>query len=270
MEKTEVLLSDFIPVYLDDLKDVSLMNRMDLKYLFSVGQLPMLLKDLKQHYKVLEVNESRCQQYETIYYDTEDLEMYHMHHRGELERHKIRFRKYRSSDTVFLEVKVKDNRGVTEKNRVECMNTDRVILSEEEEFLSTHTPFNQEKLIPVIQNSFRRITLANLGDRERITIDFDLSLQYLLKDGTMALPGIAIAEIKREGVVYNSRMSDAMKKYRIHPIRFSKYCIGVAKLDTDVVSNRFKSIIRKIDHIVSDNRNLINNTKTKINGNNTV
>ncbi len=55
--------------------------------------------------------------------------MYHKHHRGMVNRHKIRFRKYNTSDIVFLEVKLKDSRGVTTKNRMKAENGENVIQS---------------------------------------------------------------------------------------------------------------------------------------------
>ena len=57
---------------------------------------PDVLSEVGEYYQVLEIDGGGSHNYHTIYYDTCDLDMYHMHHRGMVNRHKIRFRKYGS------------------------------------------------------------------------------------------------------------------------------------------------------------------------------
>lgn len=249
VKKIDNLLLQFEPVHLDQLEDVSLMNRRDVKYVFPVDRLPALLSELFDDYQILEVNSNRAQTYETTYFDTDDLSMYHMHHRGEYERHKVRIRKYRDTEKAFLEVKVKDNRGVTEKSRVEWPVPNRVVLSEEEEFLHNHSPYDQKNLLPVLTNNFRRITLVSLEKKVRITIDIQLRLELCSSHSSISFPGLAIAEIKGGDPGINTGIIHIFRNYRIKPMRFSKYCMGVAKLNSNVVSNRFRSWIRYIDRI---------------------
>ncbi len=249
MEKISNALSDYESIGLHELNEVRLMNRRDMKYLFPVQRVPEILVELGDRYRVLEIGGMRGQEYETLYYDTDDLDMYRMHHRGKRERHKVRFRRYTTSDTVFLEVKRKDNKGVTEKSRVQCEGAERFLLSEEEEFLSTYSPFEEANLHPVIRNSFRRITLISKEEKERITIDYDLEINMAENGKSVDLRGISVAEIKREGTVRHSPMSKILHRWHIRPTRFSKYCIGVVKLKSGVPTNRFKELVRRVDRI---------------------
>jgi len=249
MEMISETLEKYDSIGLDQLDEVRLMNRHDLKYLFPVQIVPELLSVLEDRYRVLEIGDMRGQEYETLYYDTDDLDMYRMHHRGKRERHKVRFRRYTTSDTVFLEVKRKDNKGVTDKSRVQCEGAERFLLSEEEEFLSTYSPFEEAHLHPVIRNSFRRITLISKEEKERITIDFDLQIQKAENGQGVDLRGISVAEVKREGPVRQSPLSKQLHGWHIRPSQFSKYCIGVAKLIPGVPFNRFKELLRRVDRI---------------------
>jgi hypothetical protein len=175
--------------------------------------------------------------------------MYHLHHRGGVNRHKIRFRSYGSSEDVFLEVKVKNNKGITTKLRIRPEVSMGVILSKEEEFLARSTPYQQDEIYPVLENMFNRITLVEKDQRERITIDYNL--RFFLPDGSKALelPGISIAEIKREGILSASKFNSVLRDHRIYPMRFSKYCLGIAMLHPDITQNRFKEKIRKMRQI---------------------
>ena len=53
-----------------------------------------------------------------LYFDTDDYEMYRMHHAGRTVREKIRVRTYLDSLDTFLEVKNKNNHGRTKKKRI--------------------------------------------------------------------------------------------------------------------------------------------------------
>jgi len=137
----EGILSDFNSITLKEVQKASLMRRKDSKFMFSCVHVPSLLSMVQEHYRVLEIDGLRSHEYQTMYYDTPDLEMYHMHHRGMANRHKVRFRKYGTSDIHFLEVKKKNSKGVTIKNRIKTNGMDDTILTSEEEFLSTYSPY---------------------------------------------------------------------------------------------------------------------------------
>ncbi|MCK5135008.1 MAG: polyphosphate polymerase domain-containing protein [Bacteroidales bacterium] len=242
-------LSGFKSITLEEVQRASLMRRKDSKYIYSYIHVPGILSSLKKEYRVLEIDGRRSHNYQTYYYDTLGLDMYHMHHRGRVNRHKIRFRKYKSTDAVFLEVKKKDAKGVTIKNRMQTMSNVASIMSKEEEFLAYYTPYENEKMRPVLENSFNRITLVNQNQAERITIDYQLWFSSQVSEESLELPGISIAEIKFENHLSGSPFHAAMRQNHIIPRRFSKYCIGMAMLNPELKQNLFKEKVRRVYQI---------------------
>ena len=111
-------LSKFNTVSLNDIKSVSLMNRIDTKFVFSIKQLPGLIAELNDSYNLLEVNGNKIQEYNSLYYDTVDRVFFLQHHNDRINRNKVRFREYVGSGLVFLEVKLKNNKKKTIKSRI--------------------------------------------------------------------------------------------------------------------------------------------------------
>ena len=66
------LLNSFAPIQLTEMERVMLMNRIESKYLFPVSKLPVLLEELSEHYKILDIDTIRTFPYRTIYLDTSD------------------------------------------------------------------------------------------------------------------------------------------------------------------------------------------------------
>jgi len=227
----------------------SLLRRKDCKYLFSVKHVPDILERISNDYRVLEIEGLRSQLYQTFYYDTPSLHMYHMHHNGRVNRHKIRIRKYGSSDELYLEVKKKDSHGITVKNRVQTNGKRNTVMSTEEEFLASYSPYSNETIEPVLENSFNRITLVRLDQSERVTIDYHIWFSSMNSDESIELPGVAIAEIKFQGHLSGSSMHLAMRSVGIIPNRFSKYCIGMAMLNPQLKQNLFKEKVRLVNKI---------------------
>ncbi len=250
--KLEPILTGFEGISLEELDRASLMRRKDNKYLFSAGHLTSVLPRVRDDYRILDINGYRAQHYHTCYFDTEGREMYHKHHRGMANRHKVRIRKYGASDLHFLEIKRKDAKGVTTKKRVKTEGMDHGLLLKEEDFLLSFSPYAGEGILPVMENKFFRITLVNHARTERVTLDFDLNFLSRNTGEELFLPGIAIAEIKYEGLLQGSAMHLALRKSQIQPGRFSKYAIGMALLHSDLKQNRFKRRVRKVHKINND------------------
>jgi hypothetical protein len=244
-------LDVFSGISLEEIKDASLMRRKDCKYVFEVSKLPGILRSVSDEYKVLQIQGLRAHDYQTFYYDTPDLDMYHMHHNGRVNRHKIRIRRYGTSDDAFLEVKKKDSRGVTIKNRVAASDEGSSILNTDEEFLSLYTPYAYEGIIPVLENSFRRITLVSSLMIERVTLDFQLWFSSQVSEESIELPGMAVAEIKFSGRLSKSPFHSALREAGVVPRRFSKYAIGMALLNPELKQNLFKEKIRLVKKIHS-------------------
>ena len=92
-EKINNILSQYDPIDLHEMDNVKLMDRTDLKFVFPNCELSDILKDVQPFYRSLVVSGARISNYETLYYDTENLELYKRHHCGKLNRYKIKITK---------------------------------------------------------------------------------------------------------------------------------------------------------------------------------
>ena len=245
----EKILSQFQGISLEEVDRASLMRRKDNKYIFSVRDIAALLEMVKEDYRVLEIDGSRSQHYHTRYFDTDNREMYLKHHRGQANRHKVRIRRYGSGDVHFLEVKMKNAKGVTNKKRVRTNGMDHSVLLQEEEFLTRYSPYESRGIDAALENLFRRITLVSHSQAERVTLDYSLQFANRETGVEMELPGVAVAEIKYEDQLSGSSMHAAMRCLRIKTSRFSKYAIGMALLHPELKQNRFKSRVRQVTQL---------------------
>jgi hypothetical protein len=237
----------FEPISLKQMDRVALMRRTDTKFVFSIEHLPALLSHAEDNYMMVEIKNEREQIYETTYFDTCDYRMYELHHNGKLNRHKVRVRKYIYTKQEFLEIKSKNNRGETIKNRIEhhdCQSISNNVANGQ--FVEKYTPYNSELLVPTLGNRFIRLTLVNKNFKERITLDYNLNFTDLKHNLDTQTPGICIAEIKKEKENRSSPFVSYLKDLRINSMGFSKYCMGMALLNPDVKNNLFRERIRTI------------------------
>ncbi len=223
---------------------VKLMNRTDRKYWFNKDLLPGLLESVKDDYYVLELDGKRSLPYVSTYYDTTENRMYYEHHRGKLNRFKIRKRRYESSGISFLEIKFKNNKGRTIKTRIPAEYDTKDFDETEHSFIAANSPFDTSELNCAIKNGFDRITLVSKNMNERCTIDQKLS--YYKNRKSFKLKKLIIVEVKTEGNSH-SVMIDQLNKLHIRPSGFSKYCIGRSIIEPELKSNRFKIIHRQIE-----------------------
>ena len=199
-------------------------------------------------YYIQEINGKRIAGYHTTYFDTEDYQMYRMHHCGRKVREKIRVRTYMDSDDTFLEVKNKNNHGRTKKKRIPIQGVDKIAseLDTITPFMAKHAWYSIDEITPVIENWFNRITLVNYGKTERLTIDFNLKFHHLKSGMHDKLQRVAIIELKRDGNVPSPALA-LLRDLRIKRSGFSKYCIGSARTNKLLKSNNFKERLTMID-----------------------
>ena len=249
MNTPQEILMQFEPIGLKEMDGVKLMNRTDTKFLFTMEQFSAVLTDVLEYYRVLEINSKRSGLYKTLYYDTENLNLYSNHHNGKLNRYKIRHRTYADSDLGFLEVKFKNNKGRTIKNRIEEHYPPNTWEGESEMFLKKTLPFDPQTLIPVLWVNYNRHTLVHKTEAERLTIDMNLEF---IKDGVIKrLDNLVIAEVKQDKKKV-SPFIKMMKKYHIREGSISKYCMGMALTNDKVKTNNFKSKLLTLKHILND------------------
>ena len=243
------LLKSFAPITLAEMSSVKLMNRTDTKFVTNLPQLYRLLEMAQGDYYAQEIDGERNMLYDTTYFDTRDYEMYKEHQHGHTNRQKIRFRTYVSSHLQFMEVKTKNNHGRTKKKRIEVGDMD-LCDTEKREFLSRTLKYDVDTLIPHMHNFFRRITLVNKAKTERLTIDTSLQFHNVQTDTDCDMGPLVIIELKRDGLVF-SPVLEMLRTLHIHPHGFSKYCMGAALTNDNLLVNRFKQKLRDVEKIVN-------------------
>jgi len=250
-EGIEHILSAFQPVALAGLKRARLLTRSDEKYLCRIDQLPGILETACPDFQVLEHLGKRLRGYESMYLDTPDHEMYLRHHNGKLNRYKIRIREYTDTHEFFFEIKFKDNHLETTKKRIRIGPGRNYRSGEIREFMSKHTVYSPEMLVPVLYSSFDRLTLVNQARQERITIDINPSWHT----GTerITLGNVVIMEVKSAKNSSSEGFGYLLREARIHPRRLSKYCTGTALLFPEIKHNRFKA---KLLHLKKLDKNI--------------
>ncbi len=239
------VIDRFPGITLKEMDKVKLMNRTDRKYWFGGDLLLPLLEAVIDDYFLLEIGGERNLPYSTIYYDTiGDDQMYSNHHRGKLNRYKIRRRNYTSTQQSYLEVKFKSNKGRTVKVRQRSDYSQSGFSESDAAFIEAKSPYRSGDLKQVLSNGFRRLMLVSRSLNERCTIDSELC--FVGEAGEVSLGGLVIVEVKTDGRS-RSAIIEAMRDLRIKGEGFSKYCMGRTLTTEGLRSNNFKRRCRLLE-----------------------
>jgi hypothetical protein len=241
----------YFPISLSEMEGVKLMNRIDKKYIVPIGAIPYILENASNDYRMLEIDGVRSFTYDTIYFDTQSLELYHQHQAGRSNRYKVRHRLYKESEKAFFEIKHKNNKLRTDKIRKPTItSTDQNIVKEDKIYLENTTPLAADNLRPSIKSIYQRITLVSNLAIERVTIDLNLTFEK--HDQSTSYRNLAIIEIK-QAQNSKSAISQIIKQLGYRPGGISKYCLGVVSLIPNIKHNRFKQTINKIKKLIAQN-----------------
>ena len=246
IEPIKILLQEFTPISLSEMEESALMKRSDTKFLIPSHQFPHIIKNLTADYFILEINQNRLMTYHSLYFDTSDLKFYHDHHNKKSNRTKIRLRQYVESNLSFLEIKQKNGKGITKKTRIKVDSLAPYTIEQQQVFIQENTQQALE-LKHSLTNRFRRITLVNKTDKERVTFDFNISFTTEL--GTEIWDEVVVVEVKQEKETSGTRIREVLKQFHYYPFNISKYCMGMVKLYPQIKYNRFKKKILKLNKI---------------------
>lgn len=246
-DNVESYLDSFRKVNLEQINAARLMNRVDHKFVLTREQLLSMIPDLCENYFVLSVGNVCNQPYTSTYFDTHDLAMYFAHHNRRAGRYKIRQRKYEASGDAFLEIKYKDNKGMTHKSRVATPKLLKHISLPYFDFVIKNSAYHPLALKPVLTNSFSRFTLVNKKMNQRITVDTELS--FYQNDKSVQLPELVVVEVKSTRDNLDSTIFNLLHNKGIKPGSMSKYCVGMALLNPQLKQNLFKQKINHLKHI---------------------
>lgn len=245
-------LAQLEPISLDEMGSIKLMNRTDTKFVTNKRKLVSLLELAQGKYYAQQIGDSRIANYRTVYWDTPEHRFFLEHHNKRAPRQKIRVRTYLDSDLTFLEVKTKNNHGRTKKKRITVPDHDRhdIVAAGGSDFTRGLTGLTFEDIDPTVQNRFQRITLVNKGKTERLTIDFNVQFHNYETEHDAGTGELVIIELKRDGNVY-SPVLEILRKLRIKPSGFSKYCIGSVLTNHRLKSNLFKPKLIRVRKLVN-------------------
>lgn len=234
----------FSTLSLQELGDAALLDRKEIKTLFSDNWLQSILPGLESEYQVLEIEGRRSFDYLSVYFDTPDRDFYKQHQAGARPRWKVRQRTYLNTGISFWEVKRKDNRNLTHKTRQQIKGPIDLQLILNRLLDRSQYPGKIPHLKPVLETRYTRITMVHKSRQERITLDRHLRFS----DGKCSRPlsNLVVAEIKQNRLNLRSPFLIHSKQVGGQPSRFSKYCLGSLLFDPTLKYNRFKPIIMKI------------------------
>jgi len=231
------MVSGFQPISLSEMDGVKLMNRTDTKFAFEVAKLPLLIQKMIPFYRILAIDGKLIHDYKSLYFDTDNRKFYLDHHNRRVNRNKIRFREYVGSGLIFLEIKRKNNKGRTIKKRIKVDAISDQLTLKQQQYINkiVGKDLNVEAKQWI---NFSRITFVHKTQKERLTIDINLTFENDKQEGD--LKQITIAEVKQERMSRSSDFMRLAKELHILPIRISKYCMSTLELNPNLKQNRFK------------------------------
>ncbi|MDO8906319.1 polyphosphate polymerase domain-containing protein [Hydrogenophaga sp.] len=245
------LVAPFAPISLDQLNHkASMLERLDNKYVVRSEVLKQAIEDLVTRFEILDMDGTRAFTYETCYFDDEALHSYFDHHQGRRRRCKVRVRKYTDAQLCFVEVKLKDKRGLTVKKRLKYSLDKYGMLDDSawshicHSYEALYGEAFPHRLAPVIEMRYQRITLVAREGGERMTIDCHLRFQANDRTCTTG-PDVFVVETKSSNG--NGVADKILRSLHQHPTRScSKYCVGMAALQNVDRHNKFLPALRKL------------------------
>lgn len=232
------------PVSLEALTaQAALMSRVDRKYVVPRAAAARVIDYADA--LALEIDGARQLAYESVYFDTPELTCYLQAARRRPARFKVRTRTYLDTGTCWLEVKTRDRRGSTVKQRLPYALADhaRLTTAGREYVVATLADVGIDAraltFAPVLSTHYHRATLLVPGDRSRATLDTRLTCRR--GDAAAHLPDRVVVETKTTG--HASTVDHLLWRAGHRPSRISKYGTGLAALDPGLPSARWHRVL---------------------------
>lgn len=265
MKNTVMTPANWAGISLAELNEKAAMQtRIDRKYIVDAAYAAEVLATLPADAAVLEINGEREFAYDSVYFDTPDLESYRLGATGRRNRYKVRTRSYVDTGDTFLEVKTEGARSVTVKERIPYNPEDRARLNSEgrayvQESLAALTDWAPEAFEPVVTTGYRRTTVFLPQSEEnpvdsRMTIDTDLMWTPLSSHAASRANGIEVGKsYLAQGIVIIETKSGSapsvadkhLWRAGIRPSKISKFATGMAALNPALVSNKWNRTIAR-------------------------
>jgi len=153
-------------------------------------------------------------------------------------------RQYVQSNTNFLEVKFKTNKGRTIKERIKRSDLMPVFKTNELDFLKDASPYIPSELQPKVYSTFKRMTLVDNNFTERVTIDTYLGFKN--EQNEVVLNNLVIIEVKQSKMNKPALITEVLSAHKVRKNGFSKYCIGRCLIEDKLKKNNFKPLLLKL------------------------
>jgi VTC domain len=248
-------LTKFRPISLSELNaKAEMLERLDHKYIMSAAQLRQALSLMTEQFDILTIQGKRSFAYSTLYFDDADRHCYYDHHQQRRKRYKARVRHYLDADSSYLEVKLKEQRSMTAKRRlqvagpVNCLD-EHCLAFVSDCFRDAYHAELEPHLEPVVDVEYERVTLVARSGGERMT--FDTELRFRANGSSCRVkPDLFIVETKATQV--NGIADSSFRALHIRPTqRVSKFCIGMVVTGQVARHNGFLPALRKLDLVSS-------------------
>ena len=228
-----------------------MLKRLDNKYVIRSDILQGAIPLFARYFDILEMQGKRAFAYDTTYFDDNERTTYFEHHQGRRQRCKVRIRRYNDAQACFVEVKLKDKRGITVKKRLEYPIEKYGVLDERAmTFIQKtyHAMYGRDfdlVLQPVLEVRYQRISLVAKQGGERMTIDSRMVFATAAA-ATNVDEDIFIVETKSANA--NGIADKILRSLHQHRASYcSKYCIAAASLGLVLKQNNFFPVLRKLD-----------------------
>ena len=244
------VLNKFPRIELEDLMEGAQMERIDRKFPFHISHVPEVLKGMESDYEIVRAAGAVVSPYDSWYMDTPDLAFFRSHHSGFQNRVKVRYRSYPRTQTTFLEVKRKDNKGFTSKERILSDTLNYPLTADQLEFLEENMKgFDPKVLKPSVYIEYDRIAFIPTHRNERFSIDFNISGQI---DGKTTNFGEAVILEVMQDRRHTTPIITRLRELRLREASMSKYCLTMSLLDKSLKSNLFKQDLRRLEKIMNE------------------
>lgn len=223
----------------------NLQTRIDRKYLVPRALFAELVARLEGRMRVLEIHGRRSFEYESAYFDTDELLAYHQHAHGRRRRFKVRTRTYLDSGETMLEVKTEGGRDETVKDRYPHRREDRYHLGPHaREVVSERLDDAAiaDRLELSLISRYQRATLVDPTAGTRMTCDVGMTFSDSHRSAQGPVHQVLI-ESKTTGAA--APVDRLLWRMGHRPISLSKYCVGLALLNPQLPANRWNRTLRR-------------------------
>lgn len=247
----DLVFQAFSPITLEQLNaKASMLDRLDNKYIVPWSVVSQIVRELTNHFDILEINNQRSFVYETCYFDDDRYSCYFDHHQGRRKRFKVRTRSYVDAGLCFVEVKLKSTRGMTIKKRL-AYDTYEPKQLDENALAYIRTCYEAlygqgfaYHFYPALEMRYRRITLVAKKGGERMTMDYGLTFGVNESSSSVSNDLFIIEAKSAKG---NGIADKVLRQHHQHPTKHcSKYCVGMSFLNLVSKNNRFLPALKKL------------------------